>query len=60
MDGEGTPETLPARERISAAMWRSLARSRDKAAEEEEEEEEEEERSLGLRLERSTQEFQRR
>ena len=46
MDRDETPETLPARERISAAMWQSLVRSREK-------EEEEEERSLGLRLERS-------
>ena len=45
-------EMLLARVRISAAMWWSLARSREK-------EEEEEEQSLGLRLERSTQEFQR-
>ena len=47
------PETLPTRVRILAMMWWSLARSREK-------EEEKEERSLGLRLERSTQEFQRR
>ena len=46
MDRDEMQEMLLARVRISAAMWRSLARSREK--------EEEEEQSLGLRLERLT------